>query len=252
LWIWSDIEKIVMDNLTGQIIKRLKKIGNPETAAHSQRFFKTGKGEYAEGDKFLGIRVPELRKCAREYRGITIDDTLELLSSPLHEVRLLALFMLVAKYASGNDDEKEEIYQSYLIHVKHINNWDLVDCSAEHIVGAHLFNADKSPIYRLAGSMSLWERRISVMSTFHFIKRDHFYDTLAIAELLIRDREDLIHKAVGWMLRETGKRNLKTEEKFLNKFYRKMPRTMLRYAIEKLPEDERQAYLQGTKQTAIG
>jgi len=229
-----------------QIISRLKELGDPEIAAHSQRFFKTGKGEYAEGDKFLGIRVPDLRKCVKEYRDIPLENTLELLRSPFHEARLLALFILVAKYSSKNNTEKGYIYKSYLSHTAYINNWDLVDCSAEHIVGAHLFNGDKGPIYRLAVSNSLWERRIGVMATFHFVKRNQFSDTLAIAELLLMDPEDLIHKAVGWMLREVGKRDLRAEEKFLVKFYREMPRTMLRYAIEKLPEKKRQAYLRGT------
>jgi 3-methyladenine DNA glycosylase AlkD len=232
---------------TNQIVKRLEKMGDPETAAHSQRFFKTGKGEYAEGDIFLGIRVPELRRCAKEYREISIDDALELLRSELHEVRLLSLFMLVAKFSEKNNPDKSVIYRSYLDHTEFINNWDLVDCSAEHIVGAHLFNEDKKQIYQLAGSRSLWERRIGVMSTFHFIKRNHFSDTLATAEMLLKDKEDLIHKALGWMLREIGKRDLKVEEKFLGKFYKEMPRTMLRYAIEKFPETERLAYLRGTR-----
>lgn len=230
-----------------QIVKRLKEMGNSEIAAHSQRFFKSGKGEYAEGDKFLGIRVPELRKFAREYLEIPTEEVLELLSSSFHEARLLAIFILVAKYASGNEDEKRVIYHSYLAHMKHINNWDLVDSSAEHIVGAYLFNRDKSTLYQLAESKILWERRVGVLATFHFIKKGHFSDTLAIAELLLNDREDLIHKAVGWMLREVGKRDPSVEEKFLNRFYRKMPRTMLRYAIEKLPDDEKRAYLHGTR-----
>jgi 3-methyladenine DNA glycosylase AlkD len=228
---------------TRQLITKLKRLGDPEIAAHSQRFFKTGKGEYAEGDKFLGIRVPDLRKCVKEYRDIP----LELLRSPFHEARLLALFILVAKYSSKDNTEKGYIYKSYLSHTAYINNWDLVDCSAEHIVGAHLFNGDKGPIYRLAVSKGLWERRIAVMATFHFIKRNQFSDTLAIAGLLLMDPEDLIHKAVGWMLREVGKRDLRAEEKFLVKFYREMPRTMLRYAIEKLPEKKRQAFLKGIR-----
>jgi 3-methyladenine DNA glycosylase AlkD len=235
-----------MNNQIAQITKRLKEMGNPERAAHSQRFFKTGKGEYAEGDIFLGIRVPELRKCAREYREISIEDTLGLLRSELHEVRLLALFVMVAKYSLKNSPDKEVIYYSYLNHTEFINNWDLVDCSAEHVVGAHLFSGDKMPIYKLAGSKSLWERRIGIMSTFHFIKKNHFSDTLAIAGILLRDKEDLIHKAVGWMLREVGKRDVRVEEGFLEKFYRKMPRTMLRYAIERFPDAERLAYLHGT------
>jgi len=230
-----------------QIIRRLKDMGDPESAAHSQRFFKTGKGEYAEGDNFLGIRVPDLRRCAKEFREISLEDALKLLRSELHEVRLLALFVLVAKYSVINSPDKEVIYRSYLDHTKFINNWDLVDCSAEHIVGAHLFSGDKDPIYRLAGSETLWERRIGIMSTFHFIKKNHFPDTLSIAEILIEDKEDLIHKAVGWMLREIGKRDLKVEEGFLKRFYSRMPRTMLRYAIEKFPEAERLAYLRGMK-----
>ena len=231
-----------------QIMDRLHELSDTDIAAHSQRFFKTGKGEYGEGDRFLGIRVPILRKCVREYRTISLNDTLELLKSRFHEARLLALLMLVAKYSFAHSvAEQEAIYQSYLSHTEFTNNWDLVDCSAEHIVGAHLFKRDRNPIYRLAGSRIIWERRIAVMSTFHFIKRDDFSDTLAIAELLLGDNEDLIHKAVGWMLREVGKRNRNTEEEFLLNHYKEMPRTMLRYAIEKLPESQRLAYLHGIK-----
>jgi len=229
-------------------MNKLQELGDREIATHSQRFFKTGKGEYGEGDKFIGIRVPILRKCVTEYRNISTEDTLRLLKSLFHEARLLSLLILVAKYSSASTgDEHKTIYRSYLSHTEFINNWDLVDCSAEHIVGAYLFSRDRKPIYQLAGSRSLWDRRIAVMSTFHFIKRDDFSDTLAVAELLLHDREDLIHKAVGWMLREVGKRNMNAEEKFLKNHYRKMPRTMLRYAIEKLPESERLAYLYGTK-----
>jgi 3-methyladenine DNA glycosylase AlkD len=235
-----------MNNQAKQIVKRLQQMGDAERAAHSQRFFKTGKGGYAEGDRFLGICVPDLRKCVKEYREISIGDALELLRSELHEVRLLALFLLVARYSQKNNPDKEVIYHSYLDHTEFINNWDLVDCSAEHIIGAHLFNRDRGPIYKLSRSKSLWERRIGIMSTFHFIKKDEFSDTLAIAEILLKDREDLIHKAAGWMLREAGKRDLSVEEDFLGKFYKEMPRTMLRYAIEKFPETKRQAYLHGT------
>ena len=237
-----------MSAQTKQIMKRLRDLGDSEIAAHSQRFFKTGRGEYGEGDRFLGIRVPTIRKCVQEYRAISLEDTRELLKSPFHEARLLALLILVAKYSSANvSSEKKTIYRFYLSYTKFINNWDLVDCSAEHIVGAHLFCRDRKPIYRLARSRILWERRIGVMSTFHFIKREDFTDTLAIAEVLVHDQEDLIHKAVGWMLREVGKRNRNAEERFLAKHYKGMPRTMLRYAIEKLPETERLAYLRGTK-----
>jgi 3-methyladenine DNA glycosylase AlkD len=229
-------------------MNRLRELSDSDIAARSQRFFKTGKGEYGEGDRFLGIRVPTLRKCVREYRAISLEDTLEVLKSPFHEARLLALLILVAKYSSANkSSERNAIYRSYLSHTEFINNWDLVDCSAHHIVGAHLFDKDRKPLYRLARSRSLWERRIAVVSTFHFINREDFSDSLAIAELLLNDREDLIHKAVGWMLREVGKRDRRVEEAFLAKHYKDMPRTMLRYAIERLPETERLAYLHGTK-----
>jgi len=240
--------RAMMSAQTKQIMNKLRELSDSNIAAHSQRFFKTGKGEYGEGDRFLGIRVPTIRRCVREYRSISLEDTLELLKSPYHEARLLALLILVAKYSFTNmSKEQEAIYRSYLRQTKFINNWDLVDCSAEHIVGAHLFSKDRKPIYRLVRSRNLWERRIGVMSTFHFIKREDFSDTLAISELLLYDQEDLIHKAVGWMLREVGKRNRNDEERFLVKYYKEMPRTMLRYAIEKLPERERLAYLHGTK-----
>ena len=237
-----------MSSTTKQIMERLHELSDTEIAAHSQRFFKTGKGEYGEGDRFLGIRVPILRKCVREYRTISLDNTLELLKSPFHEARLLALLILVSKYFSAHAETQHEvIYQAYLSHTEFINNWDLVDCSSEHIIGAYLFKRDKRPIYQLAGSRNIWDRRIAIMSTFHFIKRNNFSDTLAIAELLLGDDEDLIHKAVGWMLREVCKRDRNTAEEFLLKHYRKMTRTMLRYAIEKLPESQRLAYLHGMK-----
>jgi len=173
---------------------------------------------------------------------------LALLKSPYHEARLLALLILVAKYAFTNvKTEQEAIYRSYLKHTIFINNWDLVDCSAEYIVGAHLFDKDRKPIYRLGRSRNLWERRIGVLATFYFIKREDFSDTLTMAALLLHDQEDLIHKAVGWMLGEVGKRNRREEEGFLAQYYREMPRTMLRYAIEKLPERERLAYLSEKK-----
>lgn len=235
-----------MDVRIKQIFNRLRDLSDKDIAAHSQQFFKTGKGEYAEGDRFLGIRVPTLRKLVREFHEISLEDTLELLKSPFHEARLLALLIQVAKYTSSNiATDREALYQAYLGHTKFINNWDLVDCSAEHIVGAHLFLKSRKPLYRLVRSKGLWERRLGVMSTFHFIKRGDFEETLAIAGLLLNDREDLIHKAVGWMLREVGKRNRDVEERFLDKHYRDMPRTMLRYAIERLPESKRLAYLHG-------
>jgi 3-methyladenine DNA glycosylase AlkD len=229
-------------------LKRLKELGNSEIAAHSRRFFKTGKGEYAEGDRFLGIRVPIVRKCVKEFHRISLEDTLELLTSPFHEARLLALLLMVRKYSSTDShEEREAIYQAYLANTDYINNWDLVDSSAEHIVGAHLFSRERGPIFKLIRSRDLWERRIGVMATFRFIKKHDFSDTLVIAERLLADKEDLIHKAVGWMLREVGNRSPASEEEFLDKHYRQMPRTMLRYAIEKLPEKKRLSYLRGTR-----
>jgi len=232
-----------MSRQSEQIVRRLRALGDPQRAVLLQRFFKTGKGEYGEGDQFLGIPVPVLRQCVRQFRDTGLDDTLSLLKSPLHEARLLALLMLVARYSSGTNAEKKAVYGAYLRHTKYINNWDLVDCSALYIVGAHLFDRDRKPLYRLVRSRDLWERRISVLSTFYFIKEGDFSDALALAGILLHDREDLIHKAVGWMLREVGKRNPTAEKEFLSKHGRDMPRTMLRYAIEIFPERERQAYL---------
>lgn len=224
---------------------KLRALGDPRKAEDLQRFFKTGTGEYGEGDVFLGIRVPVLRKLATEYRDLTLGQAKKLLRSAIHEERLLALFILINIFAKGSDVAKRQIYHLYLEHTQFVNNWDLVDASAEHIVGAYLWDKDKAPLLELAGSSLLWERRIAILSTFHFIKRGEFEATLKIARLLLADSEDLIHKAVGWMLREVGKRNPATEEAFLGKHYRKMPRTMLRYAIERFPEEKRRAYLHG-------
>ena len=227
------------------IRSKLRKLGNKQKARILQGFFKTGRGEYAEDDIFLGVRVPEIRKLAGEYQDISITDVQKLLKSPIHEERLLALIIFVIKYSKGNDVVKKRIYELYLKNTRHINNWDLVDLSAEKIVGDYLTDKSKEPLYNLAKSKSLWERRISIMATFHFIKQNNFVETLIVAEMLLTDKEDLIHKALGWMLREIGKRNLYTEEKFLNEYFQEMPRTMLRYAIERFPESKRQGYLKG-------
>jgi 3-methyladenine DNA glycosylase AlkD len=227
------------------IQKRVRQLGNQEIAEHSQGFFKTGKGEYGEGDRFLGIRVPVLRKLATQYREAPLETISELLSSAFHEERLLALLILVLKFARGTEKQQSMIYQLYLKNTHFINSWDLVDSSAQYIVGAYLLTRKRAPLYRLARSNVLWERRIAIMATFYFIKKKDFEETLKISELLIKDAEDLIHKAVGWMLREVGKRDPELAESFLRKNYQKMPRTMLRYAIEKLPKSERQAYMTG-------
>lgn len=230
-------------NQVNNIKNELIHLSNPAIAEHSLRFFKTGKGEYAEGDQFLGIRVPILRKLAKKYRGISIDEAFELLQSVYHEQRLLALFFLIDLFKYGTEEDQTSIYHGYLKHIRFINNWDLVDSSAQYIVGAYLSPRDKQPIYRLATSSNLWERRIAILSTFFDIKQNKFEHAIRISEILLTDKEDLIHKAVGWMLREIGKRDISVERKFLDKHHNVMPRTMLRYAIEKFPKQERGVYL---------
>jgi 3-methyladenine DNA glycosylase AlkD len=225
--------------------KRLKKLGTRERAEVSQRFFKTGPGQYGEGDVFLGVRVPELRRLAKEFKDLASREIQGLLRSEVHEERLVALLILVRNYPKADQQAQKRIYGLYMGHLRFVNNWDLVDVSAEHVVGAFLRDKDKSPLYRLARSKDLWERRVSVLATFHYIKRNEFSETLKIARMLLLDEEDLIHKAAGWMLREVGKRDLAVEEKFLKTHYLKMPRTMLRYAIERFPEPKRQRYLKG-------
>ena len=234
------------DSRVEALKKHLRELSDESVARQSQRFFKTGKGEYGEGDVFLGIRVPVLRKMAKDCRDISIREAVQLLKSQFHEERQLSLFMLVMMFQKATQEDKKKIFDRYLKHTACINSWDLVDSSAEHIVGAYLKERDKQPIYQLAASRDLWERRIAILSTFHYIKRNDFTDALRISEIMIKDPEDLIHKAVGWMLREIGKRDMKTEERFLKRHYRVMPRTMLRYAIEKFPEAMRKAYLKGT------
>lgn len=228
-----------------EIRTKLRKLGNKQRAKVLQGFFKTGPGEYGEGDVFLGIKVPELRRLAKEYQDITTKENKQLLKSSIHEERLLALLILVLTYSKGNEIAKKRIYELYLKNTKFINNWDLVDGSAEYIVGDFLMDKSRKPLYSLAKSSDLWERQIAMMSTFHFIKRHEFSETLKISRMLLSGEEDLIHKAVGWMFREVGKRHLPTEEKFLKEHYKKMPRTMLRYAIERFPESKRQRYLKG-------
>ncbi|MDD5668793.1 MAG: DNA alkylation repair protein [Candidatus Omnitrophica bacterium] len=223
----------------------LQKLGNKKKAAILQGFFKTGAGEYAEGDIFLGITVPVLRTMAKKHRDLTFKETLSLLQSSIHEERFLSLLILILKYRSTDTGGKKTIYEAYLKNTQHINNWDLVDVSAKHIIGDFLKDRNRAPLYALAHSDSLWERRIAIISTFHFIENNDFEDTFKIAKILIADPHDLIHKAVGWMLREAGKRNIDSEEKFLKRYYKRMPRTMLRYAIERFPETKRQSYLQG-------
>jgi 3-methyladenine DNA glycosylase AlkD len=218
-------------------------MADPVIAEHSQRFFKTAPGQYGHGDIFLGIRVPALRTLVKDCAALPRRDVLTLLRSAFHEERLFALLILVKQFTAADAPRQEAIYTLYLDNTRYINNWDLVDLSAPNIVGAYLADKDKQPLYTLAASDSLWERRIAILATFAFIRQKQFADALAIARLLRDDNEDLLHKAVGWMLREIGKRDLAAEKKFLDKHAPKMPRTMLRYAIEKFPDPDRLAYL---------
>jgi 3-methyladenine DNA glycosylase AlkD len=229
---------------SARIVKEFQKLKNPDKAKLLGRFFKCGSGEYGAGDRFLGIVVSEQRKIAKKYFQIIETGELEkLLKNEFHEVRLTALLMLVEKFSRGDEKIKNQIYRVYLKNTKHINNWDLVDLSAPRIIGGYLLNKDRKILYQLARSENLWERRIAVLATFMFIRECDFTDILKIAEILLNDKHDLIHKSVGWMLREVGKKNLETEEKFLQKHYKTMPRTMLRYAIEKFSERKRKKYL---------
>lgn len=230
---------------TQEIEQELHALANAETAANLAWFFKTAPGEYGEGDRFYGIRVPVLRKLAKKYQALDLTGCRTLLCSPYHEARLLALLILVRHYDRGDEETRTKIYHLYLTHTAYVNNWDLVDSSAEHIIGRHLMERDRSVLYTLACSSSVWERRIAIMATFHFIKAGSFEETLRLADVLLNDTHDLIHKAVGWMLREVGKRDQAVAEGFLRPRYRQMPRTMLRYAIERYPENLRQQYLRG-------
>ena len=223
-----------------------RELADPVRAVHSQRFFKTGPGQYGEGDRFLGLTVPVMRSLVLKCRDLDDASALELLDSPWHEERLVGLLLLVEGYSGGNESRRENIHRAYLANTRHINNWDLVDATAGEIVGSHLDAADISLLERLSGSDNIWERRIAIVSTFHFIKQNEFRPTLKIARILVGDSHDLIHKAVGWMLREVGKRDRTALDAFLKRHYRRMPRTMLRYAIERHPERVRKQYLAGT------
>lgn len=234
-----------------QIIKQLIGLSDPVIAQHSQRFFKTNDGDYGAGDKFLGLRVPTLRKTVKQFKDVNLDDSIELLKNEYHEVRLCAVFFLVALFERAstkyntNLQRQKSIVDAYLANTQHINNWDLVDSSAHKILGKYLLTKDRQILDELSRSEDLWEKRISMMATYAFIKENQFEDTLRVAETLLNDSHDLIHKIVGWMLREVGNQDKATEEAFLLLHYKNMPRTMLRYAIEKFSKEERTAYLKG-------
>ena len=240
-----------MTKLTvGAVRADLLALADPEDAQNLQRFFKTGKGQYGEGDVFLGIRVPATRKLVAKYRSLPLAEVEKLLHSKEHEARLLALLIMVAQYKRGDEQEKQAIYDVYLANTKYINNWDLVDLSAPHIVGAQLATRNKSLLTRFAKSDSLWERRIAMLATFYFIRHDEFAEAIRIAKLLLNDRHDLIHKAVGWMLREVGQRDLAVLRAFLREYAALMPRTTLRYSIEKMAAEERVKWMRSTGATS--
>jgi 3-methyladenine DNA glycosylase AlkD len=229
--------------------EKLKKAANPIKAKILQGFFKTGKGEYGEGDVFLGIIVPVQRKIAREFFELSINEIQELLNSQVHEKRLIALLILIEKFRKASKEKDEEtrakIFEFYLKNTKKINSWDLVDLSAQNIIGNYLLDKEKDILYELAKSDNLWEKRISIVATFAFIRNNEYNHALKISEILLEDSQDLIHKAVGWMLREIGKKNVEILEDFLGKYSSKMPRTMLRYAIERFDEEKRKRWLNG-------
>ena len=224
----------------------LRALGDSDIAVRSQRFFKTAKGEYGEGDVFIGVRMPVIRVQAKVFADLDTNEVLALLRSDVHEERLCALVILVQQFNKGANDIQRRIYQEYLKHSQYVSGWDLVDLSAHPIVGGYLLKRDRSKLIKLAQSKMLWERRIAIIATLHFIKRAQLDDTFQLADVLLNDSEDLIHKAVGWMLREAGKHNQGRLIALLRERYQSMPRTMLRYAIEKLSEEQRKAYLTGT------
>ncbi len=228
-----------------ELLDEIISMKNDESIAILQRFFKTGKGQYGEGDLFLGIRVPELRKISKKYFDkINIDECEKLLKNKYHEIRLLSLFIFILKYEKENN--KKTIFDIYLSNTRYINNWDLVDLSSPNIVGSYIYNnnLDKRILYDMIKTHDLWNTRIAILATFYFIKNKDYKDIIKMSEILIDDKRDLIHKALGWMLREVGKRDKTTLVKFLVKYFKKMPRTMLRYSIEKLNNEEKAIFMQ--------
>lgn len=229
--------------MLNDILNKLNALSDPDKAAKSLRYFKTDKGEYGEGDIFIGLSAPQLRALSKEHQTLPVLDCFKLLKNKIHEARMLALFILVLKFKKADPDQQTDIFQQYLQHSQFINNWDLVDCSAPHISGPYLLHREKQILYKLATSDLLWDRRIAMLSCFSFIRDHQFEDALKLSKLLLNDKEDLIHKAVGWMLREIGKRDGEVERAFLDAHANTMPRVMLRYAIEKFNQAERQHYL---------
>ncbi|MCA9379633.1 DNA alkylation repair protein [Candidatus Dojkabacteria bacterium] len=232
-----------MNDIYLRLIEVLNSQADPIRAEHSQRFFKTGKGEYAEGDVFLGLTVPKQRIIASKFKDLPLNEIQKMLNSVIHEYRFVAIILIVNRFKLTKDtQERKKLINFYLDNTENINNWDLVDVSAR-ILGEYLYDKDRKELYDLANSGNLWEQRIAIIATSYFIDKNEFADTIKISEILLNHKHDLIHKAVGWMLREVGKRDLNVLLEFLNKYYTVMPRTMLRYSIEKFPQELRLHYL---------
>ncbi len=229
--------------MLSELKKNLQALANPERAVATARYFRTGPGQYGEGDVFLGIPVPQLRLAAKKFPDLAPDDLHDLLESPIHEYRLVALLALVDRFRKATTAERRDWCEFYLAHLHRVNNWDLVDVSARDLLGEYLLPLDRSLLDMLAASDHLWSQRVAIVATHAFIRRGQFSDAFRLAETFLTHRHDLIHKATGWMLREVGQKNGDALREFLDKFTPRMPRTMLRYAIEKLPESERRHYL---------
>lgn len=228
-----------------QLRQDIRRSADKNRVAVLQRFFKTGKGEYGEGDVFVGLTVPQSRALAKKYfSALSLQDIEKLLNSKIHEERLISLLMLLAQFQKADSAQQGRLYRFYLKNAKKVNNWDLVDTSAPGIVGVYLQDRPRQVLYKLARSKNIWERRIAILSTFHFIYKKESQDTLKLARILLHDPEDLIHKAVGWMLREVGKRVCEKDlTEFLDQYAQEMPRTMLRYSIERLNPAQKKKYL---------
>ncbi|TGK00338.1 DNA alkylation repair protein [Leptospira langatensis] len=231
------------DSTARDLLQEIRSYADPKKVPILSSFFKTGKGQYGEGDLFLGIQVPPLRKLSKKYRGLPLSELQKVVSSKYHEERLAGFFVLCETFQKSTEEDRKKLHEFYLKNMKYVNNWDLVDLSARDMIGEYLIDKDRKLLYKLARSKDLWEKRISMIATYAFIRKGDYADTYKIAEILLRDKEDLIHKVVGWMLREAGNRDLNSEIDFLDKHAATMPRTMLRYAIEKFPEKLKKKYM---------
>lgn len=228
---------------TAQLLEKVKALACPEKAKGNARFSKTGEGEYAQGDVYIGVSVPQLRGLVKKHPPAELSDILDLLKNTYHEVRLLALLLMVKTYKKSPSGAKEEIFQAYLAHTVYINNWDLVDASCYHIVGPHLYGKDTQILFKLSQSSSIWERRIAIVSTYFCIRKEEFDTTFSLVELMLKEKQDIVQKAMGWMVKEISKRDVQAATAFLDSHGASLPRTSLRIAIEKLPEKVRKHYL---------